>query len=67
MIEGAGDEVPDDDFKAALRFAQENVAKLVEAQEELARKAGKEKRVSELKLVQQEILDVAYEVAGKPD
>tara|TARA_R110002096_G_scaffold147671_25_gene307867 strand:- start:4029 stop:6290 length:2262 start_codon:yes stop_codon:yes gene_type:complete len=64
MIEGAGDEVPDDDFKAALRFAQENVAKLVEAQEELAAKVNPVKRQPELKVVQQELLDVAYEVAG---
>lgn len=64
MIEGAAKELPDEEFKKALHFAQDNVRKLVEAQEQLAAKAGKPKRQVELKLVRQELLDVAYEVAG---
>ena len=64
MIEGAGDEVPEDRFKAALAFAQEHVKGLVEAQEELVAKAGKPKREVELMVAQQELLEIAYEVAG---
>lgn len=64
MIEGAANELPDEEFKKALLFAQENVRKLVEVQEQLAAKAGKPKREVELKLVRQELLDIAYGVAG---
>ncbi len=64
MIEGAADELPEDEFIKALHFAQENVAKLIAMQEELVAKAGKEKREVELSLVKQEMLDIAYEVAG---
>ena len=39
MIEGQADEMPEDEFIQALHFAQEAVAKLVAAQEELAKLA----------------------------
>ncbi len=64
MIEGAGQEVPDEKFKEALSFAQKAIEPLLDAQEELARLCGKPKRESELLVVNQEILDIAYEVAG---
>ena len=64
MIEGGGDEVPEADFVEALRFAQRNVTELVIAQEELAARAGKPKREVELQLVKQEMLDIAYDIAG---
>jgi len=64
MIEGSADEIPDEEFKKALRFAQDNVKKLVEIQEELVERAGKEKREVELKVARQELLDIAYKVAG---
>ena len=64
MIEGGGDEVPDEKFKEALLFAQNAIQPILDAQEELVRKAGKEKRVSELLEVKDEMLDIAYEVAG---
>ncbi len=64
MIEGAAKELPEADFIAALRFAQENIQGLVKAQEELAALAGKEKRVMPLMLVKDELLEVAYEIAG---
>lgn len=35
MIEGSANELPEEEFVQALRFAQENVTKLCEAQEEL--------------------------------
>ncbi len=64
MIEGAANELPEADFIKALAFAQEQVTILVLAQEELAAKASKPKRVVPLMLVKEELLEVAYEVAG---
>ncbi|MDF1811396.1 MAG: polyribonucleotide nucleotidyltransferase [Verrucomicrobiales bacterium] len=64
MIEGAGNEVPDAKFKEALAFAQDSIQPLIDAQEELMRRCGKEKRESDLLLVKDEILDIAYQVAG---
>lgn len=64
MIEGAANELPEEEFVQALRFAQENVAKLCEAQEELARVAGKPKRSYELMLAKPDLLEIGYEIAG---
>jgi len=64
MIEGQADEVPEDEFIKALHFAQEAVAKLVAAQEELAKLAGKEKRSYELTVAKDNLLEIAYEIAG---
>src|SRR5207244_1480926 len=44
MIEGAAKEIPEDQFIAALHFAQAEVSKIVSAQVELAQKVGKAKR-----------------------
>lgn len=64
MIEGAALEIPEADFIAALRFAQDSIQGLVAAQEELAALAGKPKRVVPLMLVKDELMEVAYEIAG---
>ncbi|HEY8904216.1 MAG TPA: polyribonucleotide nucleotidyltransferase [Chthoniobacterales bacterium] len=64
MIEGEADEVPEADFVAALHFAQAEVVKMVAAQKELAAAAGKQKRVAPLFVVADELLEVAYSVAG---
>ncbi|MCH7225793.1 polyribonucleotide nucleotidyltransferase [Haloferula sp. A504] len=64
MIEGAADELPEDDFIKALHFAQESVTKLVEAQEELVKLAGKPKREYEVTVAKDELLEVGYAVAG---
>ncbi len=64
MIEGAARQMPEEDFCNALKFAQENVAKLVAMQVELAAKAGKPKRVVPLMEARQELLDIAYHIAG---
>ena len=64
MIEGAADELDEEEFKKALRFAQEQVQLLVRAQEELASKAGKPKRVAPLMIARDDLLEVAYQVAG---
>ena len=64
MIEGEANELPEADFVAALHFAQAEVAKLVAAQKELAAAAGKVKRTPHLFVVADELLEVAYSVAG---
>lgn len=64
MIEGAANELPDEDFKKALEFAQEAIQPLLDAQEELVRRVGKEKRQVELMMVRDELLEIAYAVAG---
>lgn len=64
MIEGGGKEVPDAKFKEALVFAQQAIQPILDAQEELARRVGKQKRNAPLIEVQDELLEVAYEVAG---
>jgi len=64
MIEGAANELPEADFVKALHFAQAEVTKIVAAQEELVRVAGKTKREVPLMLVKDELLEIAYAVAG---
>lgn len=64
MIEGAANELPEEEFIKALHFAQENVQKLVEAQEELAKQCGKPKRSYELCVAKPELLEIGYEIAG---
>ncbi|MCW1923454.1 polyribonucleotide nucleotidyltransferase [Luteolibacter arcticus] len=64
MIEGAANELPEEDFIKALHFAQGAVQKLVEAQEELVRLAGKTKRDYALTLAKDELLEIGYEIAG---
>jgi polyribonucleotide nucleotidyltransferase len=64
MIEGAADEMPEEEFIKALEFAQPFVQQIIAAQNELAQKAGKPKRQSPLMLVRDELLEVAYSVAG---
>ena len=64
MIEGSADELPEEDFIAALRLAQENVKVICEKQEELRAVCGKEKRSYELCLAKPELLEIGYEIAG---
>ena len=64
MIEGQADELPEEEFIKALHFAQEAVTKIVIAQEELVQIAGKEKRSYELTLAKENLLEIAYEIAG---
>ncbi|MCU0778648.1 MAG: polyribonucleotide nucleotidyltransferase, partial [Akkermansiaceae bacterium] len=64
MIEGQADELPEDEFIKALHFAQLAVTKLVEAQEELVKLAGKEKRGFDAILAKENLLEIAYEIAG---
>ncbi len=64
MIEGEAQELPEADFVAALQFAHEQASHLIKAQKELAAAAGKQKRVAPLFVVADELLEVAYSVAG---
>ncbi len=64
MIEGEAKELPEADFMAALDFAKGHVMKLVEAQKQLAAECGKVKREVPLFTVKDELMEVAYQVAG---
>ncbi len=64
MIEGSANELPEADFIAALRFAQEQVAIICAAQEELRGLCGKETREYELVLAKPELLEIGYQIAG---
>ncbi len=64
MIEGAGDQIPEEQFIEALHFAQGEVSKIVAAQVELGQKAGKAKRQPALFTVKDELMEIAYAVAG---
>jgi polyribonucleotide nucleotidyltransferase len=64
MIEGAADEIPDAEFKKSLYFAQEAVTKVVEAQEELVKLAGKPKRDYVVTVAKEDLLEIGYAVAG---
>ncbi len=64
MIEGSALELPEEDFIKSLEFAQTGALKLIEAQDQLVALAGKPKRQADLLEVNQEMLEVAYQVAG---
>ena len=64
MIEGAANELPEEDFKKALDFAREQTRPLIAAQNELIAKAGKPKREFTLLNVDEAMLEIAYQVAG---
>ena len=64
MIEGDAREIPEADFIAALTFAHDQIAHLVRVQKELASVAGKPKRQATLLVVSDELLEIAYRVAG---
>lgn len=64
MIEGAAQELPEEEFIKALEFAQPFVKQIVDAQKELAARVNKAKREVPLMLVKDEMLEIAYSVAG---
>lgn len=64
MIEGAADELAEEEFIKALEFAQGFVSEIVAMQKELASTAGKPKRQVPLLTVRDDLLEVAYQVAG---
>ena len=64
MIEGSAGELPEADFIKALEFAHEHAREMIRVQKELATMVGKPKREPQLLQVNQELLDIAYRVAG---
>ena len=64
MIEGSADELPEEDFIQALEFAHPFVREIIEMQKELVSVAGKPKREVALLNVRDDLLEVAYQVAG---
>jgi polyribonucleotide nucleotidyltransferase len=64
MIEGAADELSEEDFIRALEFAHPFVREIIEMQKELASVAGKPKREVNLLNVRDDLLEIAYQVAG---
>ncbi len=64
MIEGAADQMPEEEFIKAIEFAQPFVREIIEMQRELASVAGKPKREVALLNVRDDLLEIAYQVAG---
>ena len=64
MIEGSANELPDDEFVKALHFAQSQVAIIVDSIEQFAAKVGKPKREYKVTLAKEDLLQIAYEIAG---
>ena len=64
MYEGSANEIPEEDFIAALRFGQEAIQPLIAAQKELVARIGRPKRTVKVNVVPDEILAAAKELAG---
>ncbi len=64
MIEGAAKEVPEVEFVRALEFAHGHAREMIRIQKELAAHVGKPKRDMPLLQVNQDLLEIAYRVAG---
>jgi polyribonucleotide nucleotidyltransferase len=64
MIEGSADELAEEEFIKALEFAQGFVREIIAMQKELTATAGKPKRNAELLIVRDDLLEIAYQVAG---
>src|ERR671930_409273 len=64
MIEGSAAELPEAEFVKALEFAHAQAREMIRIQKELAAMVGKPKREPQLLLVNQELLDIAYRIAG---
>ena len=64
MIEGAANELPEDEFIKALEFAHTQTREMIRVQKELASQIAKPKREMPLLTVKPELLEIAYQVAG---
>src|SRR5256885_678347 len=64
MIEGSARELPETEFVKALEFAHEHAREMIRVQKELAAMVNKPKRDAQLLQVNQDLLDIAYHVAG---
>jgi polyribonucleotide nucleotidyltransferase len=65
MFEGSAKEVSDADFNAALKFGHESIRPMIQAQKDLAARAGKAKRQIKVNIVPEEILKEAKALAGE--
>src|SRR5258705_9373852 len=65
MIEGSARELPEAEFLKALEFAHEHAREMIRIQKELVAMVGKPKREPKLLQVDQDLLDIAYRVAGE--
>ncbi|HEY2712292.1 MAG TPA: polyribonucleotide nucleotidyltransferase [Chthoniobacterales bacterium] len=64
MIEGAANELPEEDFVRSLEFAHGHAREMIRIQKELATQVGKPKREMPLMKVNPEMLEIADRVAG---
>lgn len=64
MIEGSSHEIPEDEFYRSMEFARTHVREIISLQKELAQKAGKTKRVPELRIPRETILEEARTLIG---
>ncbi len=64
MYEGSAKEISEADFNAALKFAQDAIQPMIQAQKDLAARVGKKKREITLNIVPDEILNDAKSLAG---
>src|SRR6187551_2416245 len=64
MIEGSANEIPEAEFTKALEFAHGHAREMIQAQKELASMVGKPKRDVQLLHVNQDMVDIARQVAG---
>ncbi len=65
MFEGSAKEISESDFMAALKFGHECCQPLIQAQKELAARAGKKKRDITVTVVPTDILAEANQLAGE--
>ncbi len=63
MMEGGGDEIPEDVLLAAMKFGHEAVVKLIDAQLELRAKLGLPEKVVTEPECDRTLIDAAYEIA----
>src|SRR4249919_3044088 len=64
MIEGSAKEMPEAEFVKALEFAHGHAREMIRIQKELASRVGKPKRDVQLLHVNQEMVDIARQIAG---
>src|SRR6201982_2517369 len=64
MIEGSAKEMPEAEFTKALEFAHGYAREMIQAQKDLASRVGKPKRDVQLLQMNQEMVDIARQVAG---
>jgi polyribonucleotide nucleotidyltransferase len=62
MIEGEGDQAPEQDVVEGLKFAEGFLEGIIEVQQELCRQAGKDKKEVELFLISQELKDKVFDL-----